>query len=423
VREFSNVEDFTHGDAHHWNDHSREASWWAPAFLTKGKCILITQRTSIRIAFAAILIANLGTLCTQRAFAADQSSVETSDRATAAALQSLNAEKGPRHTPERFVPVPSEVSPELAALIAAAPRDGVWNADPQTAQAWHEHVAKLAAFSMPGLAAVKQSLGVSITKETIGGVPVFICEPREIKPARAEKTLLHFHGGGFVLSPGEAGTLEAVLMAAYGGYRVVSVDYRMPPDHPYPAALNDALAAYRGLLLTRPAESIAVFGSSAGGNLAISLLQRAKRDGLPMAAALAPLSPWIDLTEVGDTYRTLEGVDNVLVSYRGYASRAATLYAGGLDLKDARVSPYYGSFAGLPPAILTSGTRDVLLSATVLTYWKFRKENIETSLQIVEGLSHVQYLFAPQAPETKLLFAEIGSFFDRHLKAGPKSGN
>ncbi len=382
-----------------------------------------TQRTLIRMAFAAALIANLGTLGTQRAFAADQRSVDASDRATPAALQSLNAERGPRHTPERFVPVPSEVSPELAALIASAPRDGVWNADPPNAQAWREHVARLATLSLPGLAAMKQSLAVSITKGIIGGVPVFLCEPREIKPARVDKTLLHFHGGGFVLNPGEAGTLEAVLMAAYSGYRVVSVDYRMPPDHPYPAALDDALAVYRGLLLTRPAESIAVFGTSSGANLAISLLQRAQKDRLPMAAAIAPLSPWIDLTEVGDTYRTLEGVDNVLVSYRGYASRAATLYAGSLDLKDARVSPYYGSFSGLPPAILTSGTRDVLLSATVLTYWKFRNENIETSLQIAEGLSHAQYLFAPQAPETKLLFAEIGRFFDRHLKAGPKSGD
>jgi acetyl esterase/lipase len=197
----------------------------------------------------------------------------------------------------------------------------------------------------------------------------------------------------------------------------------MPPDHPYPAALDDALAVYQGLLRTRPAESFAVFGTSSGGNLAISLLQRARKDGLPMAAAIAPLTPWIDLSEVGDTYRTLEGVDNVLVSYRGYASQSAKLYAGPLDLKDARVSPYYGSFAGLPPAILTSGTRDVLLSATVLTYWKFRKANIEASLQVVEGLSHAQYLFAPQAPETKLIFAEIGSFFDRHLKVDAKSGN
>lgn len=381
-----------------------------------------TQRTWLRTAVTAILIANLGALATSGAVAADQPSAELTERASPAALQAFNAASGPRHTPERIVPVPSEVSPELAAVIAAPPRDGGWNASPPNAQAWRELVAKLAAISLPGLAAARQSLGVSCTKGTVGGVPVFICEPREIATARAQKTLLHFHGGGFVLGPGEAGTLEAVLMAAYSGYRVVSVDYRMPPDHPYPAAVDDALAVYRGLLLTKPAESIAVFGTSSGGNLAISLLQRARKDGLPMPAAIAPLTPWIDLSEVGDTYRTLEGIDNVIVSYRGYASKSAKLYAGPLDLKDARVSPYYGSFAGLPPAILTSGTRDVLLSATVLTYWKFRKANIEASLQVIEGLSHAQYLFAPQAPETKLIFAEIGNFFDRHLKVIPKSG-
>jgi epsilon-lactone hydrolase len=105
----------------------------------------------------------------------------------------------------------------------------------------------------------------------------------------------------------------------------------------------------------------------------------------------------------------------VLVSYHGFLSRAALLYANGRDLKDPQLSPIYGDFTGFPPAILTSGTRDLFLSLTVLTHRKLRRAGVEAELQVFEGMSHAQYLFDPSAPETREAFGEIARFFDRHL--------
>ena len=105
----------------------------------------------------------------------------------------------------------------------------------------------------------------------------------------------------------------------------------------------------------------------------------------------------------------------MLVSYHGYLQHAAELYANGHDLRDPQLSPIYGEFSGFPPAILTSGTRDLFLSLTVLTHRKLRRAGVDAELQVFEGMSHAQYNFNPTMPETKEVFTEIARFFDRHL--------
>jgi len=110
-----------------------------------------------------------------------------------------------------------------------------------------------------------------------------------------------------------------------------------------------------------------------------------------------------------------EWLDNVLVSYSGYLSHAAALYANGHDMKDPQLSPIYGDFHGFPPTILTTGTRDLFLSNTVRTHRKLREAGVRAELQVFEGLSHAQYLFDPTAPETKEAFGEIAAFFDQYL--------
>ena len=136
---------------------------------------------------------------------------------------------------------------------------------------------------------------------------------------------------------------------------------------------------------------------------------------LALPAAIGLGTPWSDMTETGDSYRTNEWLDNVLVSYSGYLTPAAKLYAAGRDLKDPQLSPIYGDFAGLPPAILVTGTRDLFLSNTVRTHRKLRAAGIEASLQVFEGMSHAQYLFTPDSPETREVFGEMAHFFDDHL--------
>ena len=203
-------------------------------------------------------------------------------------------------------------------------------------------------------------------------------------------------------------------MAAYGGFKVLSFDYRMPPEYPYPAAMDDAIAVWKAALRMQRPENMAIFGTSTGGGMTLAMILRAKEEGLPLPATIAPGTPWSDLTETGDTYKTNEWLDNVLVSYDGYLTRAAQLYANGRDLKDPQLSPIYGDFHGFPPTILTSGTRDLFLSNTVRTHRKLRQAGVEAVLEVFEGISHGQYL-VHDAPETKEALGEITLFLDAHL--------
>ena len=145
------------------------------------------------------------------------------------------------------------------------------------------------------------------------------------------------------------------------------------------------------------------------------MVLRAEKEGLPLPAATAPGTPWSDMTKTGDTYFTNEMVDNVLVSNDGWLGDAAKLYANGHDLKDPMLSPVYGDFQGFPPTILTSGTRDLLLSNTVRVHRKLRDAGIDSFLQVFEGQSHAHYLRDDTAPETKAAFAEITGFFNKHM--------
>jgi epsilon-lactone hydrolase len=145
------------------------------------------------------------------------------------------------------------------------------------------------------------------------------------------------------------------------------------------------------------------------------MVLRAKQDKLPLPAAIAPGTPMSDLTGSGDTFQTNAMVDNVLVAYGANCDKRAALYANGHDLKDPMLSPLFGDMQGFPPTILTSGTRDLLLSNTVRVHRKLRQAGVETVLQVFEGQAHAQYYRDVSAPETKEAFEEIAQFFDKHL--------
>lgn len=153
----------------------------------------------------------------------------------------------PRSVPARLLPVPDTVSPALRARIAAPYPPG-WNTIPGSAAAWKTLAAQSAAEVAPELPDLVKRLGVRVTPGRIAGVGVFFITPNDMPPANRDRLLLHLHGGGYVLFPGEAGAGEGMLMAGYGKFPVVSVDYRMPPDFPFPAALDDAIAVWRALV-------------------------------------------------------------------------------------------------------------------------------------------------------------------------------
>lgn len=325
------------------------------------------------------------------------------------AVPAYAAEAGQRH-----FPVPDTASPEMRNLIGDAPFP-FWNLHPQSTAEWKTFVQTVADAGIAALPELGEHLRVTVTPGTVAGVPVFTITPRNPQPENAERILLHFHGGGYVLNPGLAGTQEAVLMAGIGGFTVLSVDYRMAPEFPYPAALDDAFAVYRELLKTVPPEKIGVFGTSTGGGITLALALMAKKEGLPLPAALAPGTPWTDLSKTGDSYHTNEGVDNILVSYDGWLGEAAKIYAGEHDLKNPLLSPVHGDVTGFPPTLLTSGTRDLFLSNTVRMHLKLRESGCTADLIVFEGMSHAQYLVNPDAPETRFHFTELAKFFRRHM--------
>ncbi len=197
---------------------------------------------------------------------------------------------------------------------------------------------------------------------------------------------------------------------------MVAIDYRMPPDAPFPAAVDDVVAAWRALVAITDPRRVAVEGTSVGSNPALALMLRAKGEGVPLPAAMALRSPPSDLTFAGDSWTTNEWIDNVLVSAEApYLSQAGQLYVQGHDPKNPMLSPLYGDFQGLPPTILTTGTRDLVLSDTVRVHRKLRRAGVEADLQVYEGLSHAQYLFDQTLTVSKEVFGEVTRFFDAHL--------
>ncbi len=321
---------------------------------------------------------------------------------------------GPREVPARSVPVPDTVSPQMQRIIAA-PLNATWNVIPKSAEEWKAQVDAGAAVAVKALPALREALHVKVEPRVIDGVKTYMVTPETIPAANRNRLLIHVHGGCYVSFPGEAGTTEAVMMAGFGHFKVISVDYRMPPEAPYPAALDDAMTVWKAALKTTKPHNMAIFGTSAGGSLTLSIVLRAKQDKLALPGAIAPGTPMSDITGSGDSFRTNAMLDNVLVAYGASCDERAALYTNGHDLKDPLLSPVYGDMHGFPPTILTTGTRDLLLSNTVRVHRKLREAGVEAVLQVYEGQSHAQYMRDIAAPETAEAFGEIARFFDLHL--------
>lgn len=308
-------------------------------------------------------------------------------------------------------PVPENVS-EAAKAILSQPVDMSFldRPVPPSADAWEAKIAEDNAPFGPMIREMIDRAPVSVSESSISGVTV-----REVLPERNLKegrVLLNVHGGGFTMFGGDLSVMEAVGPAS-AGYRVVAVDYRMLPHHPFPAAVDDGVAVYRKLLDDYAPEQIAVFGTSAGGALTASLILAARDQGLPLPAAAVMHTPWCDLAKIGDSYETNEGVDPAMPSYE-IVRDAAKAYAGGEPLNHPLISPVYADFSkGFPPSMLSTGTRDLLLSCTVRLHRALRAAGVHAELHVYDAMWHG---FSGMVPaEGKDLERETLEFLERHL--------
>lgn len=309
----------------------------------------------------------------------------------------------------RTIPWPTTISAQARQVLSGPSRVAMSSLLPPVNDkaGWKAIVSQMDA-TLVTLLSQMPTQGCTQETRSTAGVTSYVITPQGVATDDPH-VFLDIHGGGFVFGRGEACRLMAIGMALRTGVRVVSVDYRMPPDHPYPAGLDDCLAVYRELLETHRPTDIVVGGISAGGNLAATLVLRARDEGLPMPAAVVMMTPASDITGAGDTFHTLCGIDPVLPSSM---PEMMQLYAGEAPLDHPYVSPLFGDFTpGFPPTFLQSGTRDLLLSSTVRMHRKLRSAGIDSELHVFEAMPHGGFGGTPDDLEVAM---ELRRFLTKH---------
>ena len=249
--------------------------------------------------------------------------------------------------------------------------------------------------------------GVEVTKSKIAGVPVKHARRHDTDPAD-RRLLINFHGGGFLLDSGAQ--TETIPIAGLTGIAVIAVNYRLAPEHVFPAAVDDALAVYRDALNQRPASGVGIFGTSAGAVLTLQVLARLKAEGLPMPACAGVFSGAGDLGITGDCEAYLPPI-------MGQRTAGETLseYCADTPRSDPLLSPTRGDLSGLPPTMLMTSTRDQLLSHTILADLALRQAGVEVDLRVYEGMAHAFWGWI-DCPETDVAMAAQAEFLARHLK-------
>lgn len=270
---------------------------------------------------------------------------------------------------------------------------------------------------MAGAKDITEMRAVMIETEAPAGVT---CTPVEAAGVSAEwsvaegaaedKVILYVHGGGYVM--GSAGSHRDMTgrLSKAAGARVLSLNYRLAPEHPFPAPVDDAVAAYKWLLDQgiRPS-NIAVAGDSAGGGLALATLLALRDRDLPSPAAGVGISPWVDMEGTGESMSTRAAVDPV-VQKEGLLGMAK-LYLGGADPKTPLAAPLHANLAGLPPLLIQVGGHETLLDDSTRITERARKAGVDVTLKVWDEMPHVWHLFAPILPEGQQAIDEIGAFF------------
>lgn len=303
------------------------------------------------------------------------------------------------HMPPFPVSLSAEARGQLATMLKAAPTEAP---ELQQMRAFAEMMQTMVGGEQ------RKVHDVTVDEDMVAGVPI-----RRIRPTSGSvdptKVLLNLHGGGFATDSGSL--TENIPIAALSGIEVVAVLYRFAPEHPFPAAVDDALAVYRALLAQHDPRDIGVYGTSAGAVIGPQLMMRLKAESLPLPGALGVFSGEPDLA--GDT-------DSLAIFARAIEFQALTEakrnYVGQADPRDPLVSPILGDLSGFPPTLCLSSGRDVLLSGTVNFSRALSDAGVTSELVVYDALPHAfwAYLLAPESDDA---FRRMASFFAHHLDA------
>ena len=329
------------------------------------------------------------------------------------------AESGNQDSPKRpFIVAPETVSPDARKFLESLP-------DPATRPTWPA-AGDLPAWKRvweanekahePLVAATLQRFEPNVVERKLGGVRVLDIKPKGWKDNG--KVLVHAHGGCYTMHSARSRLPGSALTAHLTGLRVISVDYTVAPVGKWPAVVDEMVAVFEGLLKENyKLKDIAVYGESAGGGLAAGSVLKMRDRGLGMPAAVVLWSPWVDLTNRGDSVATLQRVDPYLFVDKELKP-AADAYADPKDQKHPYVSPVHGDYSqGFPPTLIQGGTHEIFLSHCVRQYRAIDSAGGVAILDLYEGMPHV-FQIRPamwDSPETRTALNKMSAFLKRHL--------
>lgn len=306
----------------------------------------------------------------------------------------------------RVVPVPLTVSPQAQLAIGHAEPD---QGPPQSLDERRKHTDE---YTARARVAWTRLCPNTVVDQTIAGVPVHIVTPENMPAANADKVLLNLHGGGFNSDSGSY--TESIPLASYTQIKVVAVLYRLAPEHPFPAAVDDSVAVYKELLKTYRPDHIVLYGTSAGAILTAEVAAKLKQLGLPLPAALGIFSGMGDFAHPGDS--------QAMYALRGLAghldppdpSTHDAAYVAATDSKNPILSPIYGDLHGMPPTLFITSGRDLLLSGTANLQRAYYNAGVDAQLIVYDGLPHA-FWYDPRLPEAIEANHIMAEFFLKHL--------
>jgi monoterpene epsilon-lactone hydrolase len=308
----------------------------------------------------------------------------------------------------RVVPMPTTISPEARQWLGS-----LTHSTPGPAETLAKRRARTDVWRAQDSAEARKVYPVNVQEMTIAGVQTDIITPLSTPAANRDRVLINLHGGGFNSDSGSL--IEGVPIANLAKTKVVSVYYRLAPENPFPAAVDDVVAVYKELLKTYKPHSIGIFGTSAGAILTAEITVRLKQLGLPLPAALGIFSGLADFSRVGDSRQlfTLNGLPGEMQP-TDPSHLPDDQYIGKTDRRDPVLSPLFADLHGMPPSLLVTSTRDLLLSDTTIFHRALLSAGNDAQLLVFEALPHA-FWYHFQLPETREALALMAKFFDEKV--------